>query len=213
MFGVFLFCLLVGGIGGFLFFYNIGNWLSRADQPCRVDVIICLSTDYRVKKAVDLLQQGYSLRLICTTTATRQKALEYGVDPAFALVAAKDARTTFQEALYVKPLLREHNFRSAMVISDPYHLARIRWTFNRVCHDLPVTFSFIGTDWPGATDKWWKNRRDRQFVLSEIPKMIYYRLYHGLLGIVEDPDETGKLKGWYSRMLWKMDRRIERWGE
>ena len=196
----------------FLFFSNIGSLLSQADDPGKVDVIICLSTDFRVKKAVSLYRAGYARRIIFTVKSTRQKALEYGIDQGAALVTAKDAQTTFQEALYAKELLRKHGFRSAMVVTDPYHLYRTRWTFQKVCSDPPVRLSFIGTYLKKDANDWWKNRTERHFVLTELPKIIYYHLYHGLFRLVDDPAGNRRLKTWFNWMLWKLDKKIDAWG-
>ena len=39
----------------------------------------------------------------------------------------------------------------------------------------------------------------RFFVLTEMPKVLYYWLYHGLLGFEDDPQWTVDLKKWCSQ--------------
>jgi len=48
----------------------------------------------------------------------------------------------------VAPILRERGYRSALVVTDPYHLRRVRWTFRHVFKNQPINLVFVASDMP-----------------------------------------------------------------
>lgn len=94
----------------------------------------------RVIHAVDLLHRGCVGALLmtggATTTVTpeawamRQLALDAGAPPEFVHVEDK-ALNTIENALYSAPLVRLHNWKRLVVVTDSFHLPRARYIFRR----------------------------------------------------------------------------------
>ena len=168
-------------------FLHIGSWLAAADSPQRADVIVCISgSSARTDKAVSLLQQGLAGNIAVTTDQVYRAVLAKKVPPENILRADWSATTTFQEGMIIKSLL-DHRYASAMVVSDTFHLFLVRWSLQHFFPDGLVRFSFISSDAPPLQGFWWSKPGSRLFVLSELPKILYYWTWHGLLGIAEDP--------------------------
>jgi uncharacterized SAM-binding protein YcdF (DUF218 family) len=171
----------------YVFFLNIGIWLSVADVPGKVDVVICLDgSNDRTNKAVLLLHEGFAEKVVVTTDTTYQEMLLKKVSSDKILKADWSAKTTYREGLLLKTVLNG-KVRSALVVSDPFHLFRVKWTLRHIFPDDSIAFTFISSDAPSLQGFWWSNLNSRLFVLSELPKIVYYWFWHGLLGIVEDP--------------------------
>ena len=166
------------------FFLNIGQWLTPAEIPGKADVVICLSgglDDSRIDKAISLLADGLASKIVVTTEESYQELLRKKVDPGKISKANWSAKSTYEEGLLVKGLLGG-NIKSAMVVTDPFHLYRARWTFRHIFSHESIIFSFISSDAPSLQGFWWSNPNSRLFVLSELPKVVYYWIWYGLLG-------------------------------
>lgn len=129
----------------------IGEY-GRVDRAQRADAIVVLgskvypggkpgpSLTRRSRWAAELYRHGYAPVIICSgglgpnqpTEAEAACALirSLGV-PESAIVLETEARSTEETALYAADLMREHGWRSAVVVSDGYHLARTAMLFER----------------------------------------------------------------------------------
>ena len=136
---VFLCCCSYG------FFLNIGGWLTTSDVPAQVDAVICLdgSSD-RINKAVLLLQKGFAEKVVVTTEGAYKEMLLKKISPEKILKADWSASTTYEEGLLAKDILYE-NIKSAIVVTDPFHLFRVRWTFQHIFFGGSVAFSFVSS--------------------------------------------------------------------
>ncbi len=185
------------GLCSYGFFLNIGGWLTPAEAPGHAQVVICLAEDnYRMDKAISLLREGLVEKVVVTTEATYQDMLLKKVDPDKILRTDQSAESTYEEALLTKGLL-DGRIKSAMVVTDPFHLYRAKWTFLHVFSNELTVFSFVSSDSPLLQGFWWANSRSRLFVLSELPKIVYYWTWHGLLGIIKDPSWANELERVY----------------
>lgn len=108
-----------------------------------------------------------------TSEASYREMLQKKVDPDKILKAVWSAKSTYEEGLLVKGLLGG-KIKSAMVVTDPFHLYRVKWTFQHVFHDKLIEFTFISSDAPSLQGFWWSNHNSRLFVLSELPEIVYY---------------------------------------
>ncbi len=50
-----------------------------------------------------------------------------------------------------------------------------------------MALSFVSSDALSLQGFWWSNPNSRLFVLTELPKIVYYWVWHGMLEIAEDP--------------------------
>jgi len=183
-------------------FTMAGLWVVEADRPEKVDVIVCLNGTERIKKTAELYHQGLAPEVILTAGKDKKALVRLGV-PEKRITLAEWPMTTYQEALAVKSIVPLSGMRSAMVVSDPYHLKRVRWTFRQVSKDSQVKWYFVssGLAWDG--EGWWREGQSRVPVALEISKIAYYRLIYGLMGLDDDPPWTLTLKRNYEKFLIK----------
>ena len=100
-----------------------------------------------------------------------------------------------------RSFLTSRRIHSVTVISDPYHMRRVRWSFDRL---LPAKIKrrvYVSTTPNGSEGFWWDNKESRRYVLDEVPKLIYYWIFHGVLGIHDEPTWAKKMQSWYDRMV------------
>ena len=111
----------------------------------RVDADGTASSDLmsRTYHAMDLYHDGIAPMVICAggaggdrlaagAVACRFAVQELGLPAERALVVQQgNAWTTADEAAFVSSLMREHGWRSAILVSHPLHLYRARWLFGR----------------------------------------------------------------------------------
>lgn len=192
-------CLIAGGRW---FFLNIGDLLSTSDTLQQADVIVCLSHDKsRIETAADLFRQGYGNKIIATTDLTIESLIKNNIARSNIVMLDPPADNTYEEALFVTALLDRSAYHSAIIISEPIHLYRVRWSFNHLLSDSVTKRIFICSDPSWAEGSWWQNSAKRRYVFNEISKILYYWTVHGLLGIKSDPEWVKKLQYWYHRML------------
>jgi len=194
-------CLLIG-YGLFQGWVSLGTWLARSDPPKPSDVIVCLSSPERVKKAARLYHKGMAPQIILTVATKTEPLTSLGV-PEDRITLAPGPKTTYQEALVVAPILRQRGYRSALVVTDPYHLRRVRWTFGKVLKDQPVEMIFVASDLPWEGEGWWRSKNETFYVYSETAKLGWYWLAHGLLGMQDDPPWAIEMKHRYEAWLTK----------
>lgn len=169
---------------------NLGNWLSSpAGQPMQADVIVSLGGDEggRVVTALSLYQAGYAKHILLTGVAPadsnsrrnytewRSKYLiENGV-PETALLFDSEARNTMQEAIKTTQLLKNNAWNSALVVSDPPHMRRLKQYWQPIFDKQALQLHLIQTRTPNWNpQRWWQNQKWAQFCLKELAKLIYY---------------------------------------
>lgn len=170
---------------------NLGHWLSSpAGQPMPADVIISLGGDdgERVKTALLLYQAGYAKYILLTGVEPAyvqgrrnytddwrsQYLLKQGV-PEAALLFDNQARNTWQEGIKTAALLKHNAWTTALVISNPPHMRRLKQSWQPLFDSQALQLRLIKTpspDWnPG---RWWQTEKWSTFCLKEVSKLIYY---------------------------------------
>lgn len=183
-------------------FFNAGWLLSCvAGQAVRSDVIVILGSPERIAKGGELYREKFSSRIFLSIPEYLNYFGEQGARPANIAVPNWRPQTTYQEALAFAEYIQKDPVDSAIIVTDPYHQYRVKWTFEHVFRNAGITFTYVSTQPAATLGFWWEDMNSRMFVLTEIPKVLYYWLYHGLLGIETDPEWTIDLKKWYSQKL------------
>ncbi len=87
----------------------------------------------RTERAIELYQDGYASYLILSgglgryppeeAEVMRRLAVETGV-PAEALILDGEAHTTWESLLHCRRIMRERGWRTALIVSDPFHMKR-----------------------------------------------------------------------------------------
>lgn len=183
-------------------FFNAGRLLSSvAGQPVHADVIVVLGSPERLAKGEELYKEKFASRIFISIPEYITSLGEEGGRPKNITVPKWCPQTTYQEALAFAEYLRNHPAQSAIIVTDPYHQYRVKWTFEHVFRNAQIKFNYVSTRPKTTLGFWWNDMNSRIFVLTEIPKVLYYWLYHGVLGLESDPEWTVALKKWYSQKL------------
>ncbi|MBC7348297.1 MAG: YdcF family protein [Clostridia bacterium] len=139
------------------------RWLAVGDTVLApADVIIVLSGERgeRVETAVELYRQGLAPRLLLTggpvewnvpaADIMAWQAKSLGV-PEENMVLERRASSTYENAVYSLAILKERGWRSAIVVTSPYHLRRTRFIFERVSAEENIRLSFYGAEGRGLS--------------------------------------------------------------
>lgn len=175
-------------------FSHAGEYLSSpAASPQRADVILALGGDNgdRIALAVKLYKQGLAPRIMLTGMEgsykeTRPDYLSWRVlylysqnVPKEAIILESAAGNSWEEAVNTLGLLRQHEWKRVLVVSDPPHMRRLDWSWGRVFRESGKEYVLVSTAppwWDAA--HWWRHEQAMPFVLMEYIKLAYYILKH-----------------------------------
>lgn len=141
--------------------------LGRQDEARPSDAIVVLGARVeadgrpgsdltsRTLHGVDLWQAGYAPWIICTggfknerlsaAAVCKRYAVQLGV-PATQVFLADGGNSTAEDALAAARVMREHGWRTAILVSHPLHLFRSRWLFTRAGIDAVTSPTTTETD-------------------------------------------------------------------
>jgi len=152
------------------------------DRPGKVDVLIVPGGDAeRELHAAELYRRGLASKIImsgCGSSARQmaRRAGGAGVDERDIIIEEK-AESTYQNALYSRDIVLKQGFKSAIVISSPYHMRRVKLAFERVFRKTGVKLLYSSTKNSGFnTDGRCESEIDRRIVRREYLKLVYYWL-------------------------------------
>jgi uncharacterized SAM-binding protein YcdF (DUF218 family) len=183
--------LLIG-----ILFLNLGHWLSSpANTPVKADLIATLGGGIgeRDQMAVDLYKAGYAKKILLTGMGGIVNSgkgyyksprslflLKQGIPPE-ALLFDELSTNTYQESFNIAALLTVHHWHNVLVVSDPPHLRRINFCLQPVFKNAGLSYRVIQSTTPTwQADRWWQDKRWRQFCLNEIVKLFFYALVYGV---------------------------------
>jgi len=173
---------------------NVGHWLSAPrSMPTKGDLIVVLGGAgfERVQTAFHLYREGHAKRILINGVKNGLEErgnyylhwesrffLDRGV-PAEALVFDDRSRNSYEEANNAVLLMKDHEWKTVLVISDPPHLRRLDMVWGPACARHGLEYRLIATN-PSTWDAsgWWHDRRWAEFVGMELLKLPYYVLAH-----------------------------------
>ena len=179
------------GVIATIFLYA-GTWLSSpASRPEKADLVAILGggTGDRLKKGAELYTSGLAKRVLITgfsgsklgieplhTEWRYHYLLQFDI-PENDIIKNSTARSTWQEARLIRSLLQDLRGSRVLVVSDPPHLRRLSWTFAQVFSGSGLEYRLISSEpeWWSAR-LWWSKSSSAQFVISELIKIMYYRV-------------------------------------
>jgi len=167
----------------------IGDFLVVQDELQPADVIHVISgPDDRTDYAIQLYKEGYARQIFftggwCTFhnyyhgQHGKERALEQGVPPE--AIALDDSRvtSTYAEVLQLKEFITHSQapVRSVIVVSDPFHMRRARWTYRHLAGDqVSVQMAPVPFELSPYQRRWWTDERSREYVKNEYLKIAYY---------------------------------------
>jgi len=194
---------------GFLFIFRepflqtIGDFLIVQDQLNPADVIHVISGEnYRAEYGIQLYNQGYGKFLFFTggwcpyhninhAQYSKETALAQGISPNAIVTDEAEIDSTYAEAIRLKEWidLQTQPVNSIMVVSDPHHMRRARWTYRRIFGDeIKIIMAPVPFEMSMYQRQWWKDAESRSMVKDEYLKFAFYIARHQL--------SWGKLRDW-----------------
>ncbi len=181
--------------GATLFIYNehillaIGDFLVVQDKLEPADVIhVIAGPDYRTEYGIQLYKQGYGRQIFFTGgwcplhnenhgQRGKERALKQGIP--LEAISLNDSKitSTYSEVVRLKEFIAQSQapIDSVIVVSDPHHMRRARWTYRQVLGDqfsvqmAPIPFKLIPYH-----SRWWTDGKSRKMVRDEYVKFLYY---------------------------------------
>lgn len=182
-------------IAGLIFLFRIqllslvGDWLIVQDTLEPADIIHVISGhDYRSDYAIELYQKGYGKVLFFTggwcetiqgnhAERGKQLAIERGISAQAVATDGTQVISTYQEAERLKAFVDQSPtpYSSIIVVSDPFHMRRARWTYRRIFGDqIKIQMTPIPFELTPFKHDWWNDDASKQYVISEYLKFGYY---------------------------------------
>jgi uncharacterized SAM-binding protein YcdF (DUF218 family) len=157
------------------------GWALNAPADVRPsDVIIVLGGDGdRDQYASTLYRWGLAKEVIATgapigTVTGATDLVTLGV-PRDSIFLANGTQNTRDDAIHARQLMEQHGWKSALLVTDPYHARRSLWTFRTAFEgtDLRVSAAPVVGGWFDA-DHWWQTESGFVAVNEEYIKLVYY---------------------------------------
>lgn len=165
---------------------GIGHYLSPQDRLAHSDAIVAISggdTNSRADEAIRLYQAGYAPILIFSGAALDQSspsnaramerlAIGQGV-PASHILLDEASQNTLQNASAVATLLRNHQFKSIILVTSPYHQRRADLTFRHALGAGVVITNHSAPDPTWSVSTWWHSTAGIKLTVSELQKTVF----------------------------------------
>jgi len=170
---------------------KMADFLEVSDPLEKADAILVLGGEKgeRVFCAARLYQKGFAPYVIMSGGRLTRKypaadfmkedAEDFGV-PSQAILLETKALSTFDNAVLSLPLLKEHGFKSVIVVTSPYHSRRSALVFKKRYSKEKIKVimrSVIPNKFTSyKKDKWWTCHKDAKTVVREWMGLFYYFL-------------------------------------
>lgn len=161
-------------------------YLSYSEKPRKADVVILfLGNEYRERKAeaLRLIRDGYADYLLVPAYGKLLRAADLGRStrngaplrpphyPGF-------YEDTHIEVLEAKKIMDRNGLTSAIFVSSPYHMRRIRLIANRVFTGSGYRTTFVPTRYEKPTNGlWFFSQNNIRKVAGEYGKIAWFFLY------------------------------------
>lgn len=145
-----------------------------ADVAQRSDLIICLGGNVRARqeKTLKPYNERYAQKLLLTNQSS-DYFLKNGVSSSNIYVTYVPGNT-FEEAEYCRKFMQEHKIGSALVVSDWWHLRRVKWSFDTVFQDTGKKIRYISAQSTEAEIGCYLQAHRIKLILEEMVKLLGY---------------------------------------
>ncbi|MCD6570599.1 MAG: YdcF family protein [Deltaproteobacteria bacterium] len=130
----------------------------------------------RQEKALDLYNKNYAQKLLLINQSPRY-FLKNGVSSSNIYTTSFPA-STFDEARYCRKFMETYNVDSAIVVSDWWHLRRVKWSFETFFKGTGKRLIYVPSYSPGVGIWWYLQPHRIRLVLSEWVKLVGYWVIH-----------------------------------
>jgi uncharacterized SAM-binding protein YcdF (DUF218 family) len=158
--------------------YVITTPLTVRDQVDRADAIVVLNgnTEERVRYGTQLYLEGRADVIIMSggnlvnnapeSRLMKDMAVSLGVPPT-AILTEEKSNTTITNARYSAEVIRQHGFRSILLVTSPYHSRRATRMFRDTLGPEVQVYSQPVPNSTVSLEHWWLYPQMRQTVASE----------------------------------------------
>jgi uncharacterized SAM-binding protein YcdF (DUF218 family) len=173
------------------------TWLTAAGEvlvehdplvPSDVIVVLAGNSPFRARHAETLYAQGLAPHVIIsneplsshgvqtTWLELRSVGLVRLSIPDDAIVPIPEiSDSTYEEALRSREIMRARGWRSAILVTDPFHMRRATMTFRQAFEPAGLTVAASPADGSKyGVDNWWTDRNAIMRVAQEYIKLGYY---------------------------------------
>lgn len=171
-------------------------YLACSDAPRKSDAVVLFigpGLEARLNEARELARDGYARYLVIPAYGETLQISTNGMREITSKVFLMKSETftarkatyykkyfedTHVEALEAKRMMDEHGLHSAILVSSPYHMRRIRHISNTVFNNGFYTLTFVPTRFQASfTVADWLNKERRKIIVSEYVKMEWFLIY------------------------------------
>ena len=167
----------------------IGNFLIVQDNLQPADVIhVIAGEDYRTDYAIQLYKQDLGKTIFFTGGWCVKHQVyhgQHGLALSLAAGVPRDAvafddtsvTSTYAEAEKLKAWIDQSPvpIRSVIVVSDPFHMRRARWTYQQVLGaKVKIEMAPVPFEKTPFQLRWWTDEASRDYVRDEYEKIAYY---------------------------------------
>ena len=181
--------------GATLFIYSerillgIGDFLVVEDKLEPADVIhVIAGPDYRTEYGIQLHKQGYGRQLFFTGgwcslhhenhgQRGKERAVQQGVPSEAISLNDSEVTSTYSEVVRLREFIAQSQvpIKSVIVVSDPHHMRRARWTYRQVLgHQISIQMAPVPFALSPYRNRWWTDSESRIMVRDEYLKFLYY---------------------------------------
>ena len=190
--------LALGGVvvlvGGYINFAS-RLALNEASAPRTDAIVVVTGGAQRVGDAIGLLHADRGSRLLISGVnerTGREELAKLNPKAREALACCVDldyrARNTIGNAIETRRWVRQHGFRSLLLVTSNYHMPRTMLEFNHAMPGVRIVPYPVVTDQVDVT-AWWKDWHTIRLLVPEYAKY----LVANLRSLVEDDPETSRL--------------------
>jgi uncharacterized SAM-binding protein YcdF (DUF218 family) len=161
------------------------SWVVE-DALQRSDALLLLSDDNffadRATRASELYRQKLAPVVVASGRRLRPSAgiaelmehdlIERGVPKDRIIRFPHDADNTREEALALRSLVIEKNWRNVIVVTSNYHTRRARYIFQRIFSPTVTVRVASARDGEFDPERWWENRKSLKEFIRELAAMV-----------------------------------------
>lgn len=178
-----------------VFMFIVGRFLAVDEPVSEADAIVVLGGECgefpRVEYGLELYNAGYasvvvfsggtmqSAGLACSSGHLSMEAAQQLGLPANAAVIADGAQSTYDEAVNLRRLTKQHGWQTLIVVTSPFHTRRAGRTFRSLLPNATIYVS-SAPDPDQDAGRWWQNEDDLVTVVNEVLKLAFYWAKYGI---------------------------------
>ena len=158
--------------------YAVEKFLVIDEEPEKVDVIVVLGGGPgRVEYGVSLYQSGFANKILLSVDSCDWKTtVSYLGVPDDDILVEDQSRSTYENAKYSLEIMEAKKFKSAILVTSPYHTRRASMIFDRIFKDIELTICPVPS-YPYGACKWWQNSSRVKVIASEYLKLVWNYLF------------------------------------